>query len=107
MSAGLEAPTPAVQSSEALALRALGFIGARPSEREDFLSSFGLTTADLARRPVRPEHLAAALDFLIANEGMLLAFAETLDLAPDAAYEARRLFRRASGTPARPAVLRA
>ncbi len=105
MSAGQEVPTPSVQSSEALALRALGFIGARPSAREDFLSSFGLTTADLARRPVRPEHLAAALDFLIANEAMLLAFAETLSLAPDAAYEARRLFRRASGTPARPAVL--
>src|SRR5712692_7516402 len=105
MSAGQDVPTPAVQSSEALALRALGFIGARPSEREDFLSSFGLTTADLARRPVRPEHLAAALDFLIGNEAMLLAFAETLDLAPDAAYEARRLFRRVSGTPARPAVL--
>ena len=105
MSAGQVVPTPAAQSSEALALRAMGFIRARPAAREDFLSSFGLTTADLDRRPVRPEHLAAALDFLIANEAMLLAFAETLSLAPDAAYEARRLFRRASGTTARPAVL--
>jgi len=96
MSADQDPPTFAVANSEALALRAFGFIGARPSEREDFLSRSGLSPADLTRRPVRPEHLVAALDFLIANEAALLAFAAVLDLTPDAAYEARRLVGRSS-----------
>jgi hypothetical protein len=96
MSADQDPPTFAVVNSDAVALRALGFIGARPSERESFLLSSGLSSADLVRRPVKPEHLVAALDFLIANEAALLAFAEVLDLTPDAAYEARRLFRRSA-----------
>jgi hypothetical protein len=91
-------PPFALANSEALALRAFGFIGGHPSERENFLSRCGLSPADLARRPVRPEHLVAALDFLIANEPALLAFAAVLELTPEAAYEARRLVRgRSSG----------
>lgn len=91
MSVHQDPPAFAIANSEALALRAFGFIGGRPSEREDFLSRCGLSSADLARRPVRPEHLVAALDFLIANEPALLAFTAVLDVPPDAAYEARRL----------------
>lgn len=93
MSDDQDPPLFAFDDSEALALRAFGFIGGRPSEREDFLSRCGLSPADLGRRPVRPEHLVAALDFLIANEPALLAFTAVLDLTPDAAYEARRLVR--------------
>jgi|SRR5690349_657381 len=98
MSADRDRPF-ALANSEALALRAFGFIGGHPSERENFLSRCGLSSADLARRPVRPEHLVAALDFLIANEPALLAFAAVLELTPEAAYEARRLVRgRSSGS---------
>ena len=96
MSADQDPPAFALANPEALALRAFGFIGGRPAERESFLSRCGLSPADLARRPVRSEHLVAALDFLIANEPALLAFSAVLDLTPDAAYEARRLVRQSS-----------
>ena len=104
MSAYRDPPTFAEANPEALALRAFGFIGARASERENFLSRSGLSPADLVRRPVNPEHLVAALDFLIANETALLAFAAALDLTPDAAYEARRLVRRTSSRSLPPGV---
>jgi uncharacterized protein DUF3572 len=107
MSADQDSPAFVRANPEALALRAFGFIGGRPSEREDFLSRCGLSAADLARRPVRPEHLVAALDFLIANEPALLAFAAVLDLTPDAAYEARRLVRGRSSAPLPSGVSRA
>jgi uncharacterized protein DUF3572 len=79
---------------EAVALRAVGFLQSRRLECERFLARAGLSEADLGRRPIQPEHLAAILDFLIANEATLLDFARTVDLLPETAYEARRLFDR-------------
>ena len=84
---------------EALALRAFGFVQSRRRERERFLAGTGLSEADLGRRPVHREHLAAILDFLIADEAALLDFARTIDLPPEAAYEARRLFSRGARPP--------
>jgi hypothetical protein len=79
---------------EAVAIRAIGFLKSRRSERTRFLAGTGLTETDLGRRPVQPEHLAAIFDYLIANEAALLDFARATDLPPEAAYEARRLFAR-------------
>jgi hypothetical protein len=77
---------------EALALRAAGFVIANRATLERFLAEAGLSAAELSRRPIDPRHLAAVLDFLIAHEAMLLAFARRVDLPPEAAYEARRMF---------------
>jgi hypothetical protein len=77
---------------EAVAIRALGFLASRRAELERFLAHTGLTHADLKRQPAEPEHLAAILDFLISHEPTLLEFSRAVDLPPEAAYEARRLF---------------
>jgi hypothetical protein len=81
-----------LDSPEELALRAAGFvIGNRPA-LDCFLAEAGLSAAELSRRPLEPRHLAAVLDFLIAHETVLLEFARRVDLPPEAAYEARRMF---------------
>jgi hypothetical protein len=77
---------------EAVAIRALGFLASRRADLERFLARTGLTHADLKRQPAEPEHLAAILDFVISQEATLLEFSRAVDLPPEAAYEARRLF---------------
>jgi Protein of unknown function (DUF3572) len=85
-------------SPEAVAIRALGFLSSRNGALDRFLSRSGLSPADLTRRPANPTHLTAILDFLITDETTLQEFARTVDLPPEAAYEARRLV----GHPAMP-----
>lgn len=80
------------QHSEAVAVRALGFVTNDQRELKRFLARTGLSPADLRQRPLPRNHLAAILDFLIADESALLKFARAVDLPPEAAYEARRLF---------------
>lgn len=72
-------------------MRALGFIVSRHGELDRFLSRTGLSPADLNRRPANPRYLTAILDFLITDEPTLQEFVRTVDLPPEAAYEARRL----------------
>lgn len=80
-----------LDNPEAVAMRALGFIVSRHGELDRFLSRTGLSSADLNRRPANPRYLTAILDFLITDEPTLQEFARTVDLPPEAAYEARRL----------------
>lgn len=83
-----------LEHGEAVAFRALGFVANDQSELKRFLTRSGLSPADLSQRPLPRGHLAAILDFLIDNESALLKFARTVDLPPEAAYEARRHFPR-------------
>ncbi len=113
MSLQQESWTSRLASPEAVALRALGFLSSHV-EPQQLLADTGLTRDDLKRRPLGAAQLLAVLDFLIAHEAMLLEFANAVDLPPEAAYEARRLFRQVasqehgwppylSQTPSRPA----
>lgn len=76
--------------SEALAIRALGFISHDRHALSRLLSRAGRKQPDLVRRPIDAELLVASLDFLIGNEPLLLAFSDTLNLPPEATYAARR-----------------
>ena len=91
-----------LDNPEAVAIRALGFIASRHNELGRFLSRTGFSSAELQRRPANPRYLTAILDFLITDETTLQEFARTVDLPPEAAYEARRLVGHA---PARSASL--
>ena len=79
-----------VDDSETLAIRAFGFLLNGEIEKERLFLRIGIRRVD-SERPLRPEHMVATLDFLISNELTLLKFARTVELPPDAAYEARRL----------------
>ena len=81
---------PAPAPPDSVGLRALGFLAGDQSALDRFLQQSGLRPYDLRRSPTPPEHLAAALDFLITNEPMLVKFAGTVDLPPEAIYDARR-----------------
>jgi uncharacterized protein DUF3572 len=91
-----------LDNPEAVAMRALGFIASRHNELGRFLLHTGLSRAELHRRPANPRYLTAILDFLITDERTLQEFARTVDLPPEAAYEARRLV---GHEPAREAAL--
>ena len=82
-----------LDNPESVAIRALGFVASRRHELDRFLLRTGLSPADLKSRPANPHHLTAILDFLITDETALQEFARTVDLPPEAAYEARRLVR--------------
>jgi hypothetical protein len=82
------------ERAEDVALRALGYLRSNRAELDRFASSTGFSSFDLMRQPARPKHLAAVLDFFIANEPALLKFARAVDLPPEAAYEARRMYGR-------------
>jgi hypothetical protein len=75
---------------EAVALRALGYFNHR-TDLDSFLASAGLD-GEIRQPPVRREVLAKVLDFLVANEAALIQFSQAVDLPPEAAYEARRMF---------------
>jgi hypothetical protein len=91
----LAAPKP--EPAEMLAHRALGFLTRQRSALDRFLEQSGLRPYDLGRSPIPPEHLAAALDFLITNEPILVKFAEFVDLPLEAIYDARRAVGRVHG----------
>jgi hypothetical protein len=84
--------TASLRQPESLALRAFGFIANDRTNRDRFLSLSGLSSADLMRQPVCVEYLTAILDFLIRDEKTLQEFVRMVDVPPEAAYEARRVF---------------
>jgi hypothetical protein len=76
--------------SEALAMRALGFLASNQREFDRFLAQVGILPAEPTRQPVTLELLVAALDFVIASEAALLEFVRAVDLPPEVVYDARR-----------------
>jgi len=74
---------------ETVALQALGWLAADADRFSAFLASTGLDPVELRARATDPEMLASVLDFLLADETAVLAFADGTGLAPDAALRAR------------------
>jgi len=79
------------EQSRAVALRALGFLSENQTYLERFAATTGIAIADLRRQPVSRACLAEVLEFVIANELVLIRFSRTADLPLEAAYEARRV----------------
>lgn len=77
------------ETAETLALRALGWIAAEAGLSGAFLAASGASASDLAERAGDPEFLGFVLDFLLADEAALLAFADETGVPPDAPMRAR------------------
>ncbi len=77
------------ESAETVALRALGWIAGDAERLGAFLGASGLDPATLRARAADPEMLASVLDFLLADDAQVLAFAADAGLAPEAALRAR------------------
>jgi Protein of unknown function (DUF3572) len=77
------------EGAELLALQALGWIAAQRDLAESFLSATGASAEEMRERAGDPEFLGFVLDFLLADEEALLAFAQEAGVPPDRPLRAR------------------
>lgn len=75
--------------AEALAVRALAWIAGDREMIGRFLALSGAGPDDLRLKAGEPEFLGFVLDFLVADERTLVAFAEAEAVPPDLAMRAR------------------
>ncbi len=75
--------------AEALAIRALTWMAADADLIGSFLAAAGAGPAELRARAADPEFLGFVLDFLLADEEALLAFAAAERIRPDLPLRAR------------------
>ncbi len=71
------------ESAQALALQALGWLAQDADRLGAFMATGGLDLADLRAQAGDPMLLAAVLDFLLADETLLLAFCAEAEVPPD------------------------
>lgn len=77
------------EAAETLAIRALGWLVAQEELLPGFLAATGSAPADLPTRVADPEFLAAVMDFLLAEDAMVVAFCESAGLPYEAPMQAR------------------
>jgi hypothetical protein len=78
------------RSGDQLAVSALGFLAAEPNRLSRFLDLCGLGPHNLRASAADPRFLAAVLDYLLADEPLLIAFAADQGLEPERVVAARR-----------------
>ena len=83
--------------AESLAVSALSFLAAEPERLAGFLSLTGLGPETVRQAAKDPTFFPAVLDYLMANEPVLLAFAAEHGLDPAAIVAARKVLAGAEG----------
>lgn len=78
------------EQAESIAVQALGFVAADPELLPRFLALTGIEPAAIRAAAREPGFLAGVLQFVLAHEPTLLAFAEAAELRPAAVMEALR-----------------
>jgi hypothetical protein len=78
------------QDAEALAIGALGFLASDPERLGRFLSVTGLGPENLRAAAGEPAFLVSVLDYVAADEALLLALAADLSVKPEAIIAAHR-----------------
>ena len=77
------------EAAEILAIQALSFIAAEPERLNGFLGATGLTLERLRESANEPDFLAGVLEHMLADESLLLAFAESAAIDPAGVTRAR------------------
>jgi hypothetical protein len=86
----MKAPSPAArEAAEMLAIQVLGFIAAEPERLDAFLAATGLTLERLRESATEPDFLGGVLEHMLADESLLLAFADSAAVDPAAVARAR------------------
>ena len=87
----MKAPSPAArEAAEMLAIQALSFIAEEPERLNGLLSATGLTLNRLRESANQPDFLAGVLEHMLADESLLLAFAESAAIDPAEIARTRR-----------------
>lgn len=79
------------EQAESLAITALGFIAADPDLLPRFLAVTGISAGEIRAAAAEPGFLAGVLDFLLAHEPSVMAFAAATDTDPASLAAARRV----------------
>lgn len=79
------------EESQIIALKILAFLAGDGDRLGTFLVACGLGPADLKSGARDPQFLAGVVDYLLGDESLLLAFAETAAVDPGTIAAARRL----------------
>ncbi|HWF64306.1 MAG TPA: DUF3572 family protein [Rhizomicrobium sp.] len=77
------------EKAEILALEALAWLAGQTDGMDRFLAASGLEPADLRRVAGDRDLLGSLLDFLLANELLLLDFCEAASIKPQTIHLAR------------------
>jgi hypothetical protein len=78
-------------SAESFALQALGWLAGQDEAFGAFLAHAGSDAAEIRARAAEPEVLGSVLDFLLADEPLLLQFCAEAGVKPEAPMQARAL----------------
>ena len=70
------------QAAETLAIQALAFIAEEPDQLAGFLGATGLTPDGIRESASQPDFLAGVLDHMLADESLLIAFADSAGINP-------------------------
>lgn len=76
--------------AEVIALKMLEFIASEEARIEAFLNLSGTPPAELSKLARDPQFLAGVYDFLLADQSLLLLFAESEAVKPESLMRARR-----------------
>ena len=76
------------RAAEEIAVSALNFLAENPEHLDRFLAVTGLGPNNLRASARRPGFYAAVLDYFMADEPSLLAFARKAGIAPEAVAQA-------------------
>ncbi|MCA3596102.1 MAG: DUF3572 domain-containing protein [Methylobacterium sp.] len=87
-------PRPPIADPEMLAISALSFLAEEPERLSRFLDLTGLSPITLRQAAADPRFLASVLDYLVADESLLLAFAANAQVAPETVVAAAERHRR-------------
>ncbi|MFO1186811.1 MAG: DUF3572 domain-containing protein [Alphaproteobacteria bacterium] len=79
------------EEAESLALQGLAFLAGDERRLGALLVQAGWTLAELRAQAGEPSVLAGVLDFLLADEKLLIAFSEETSVAPERITRARAL----------------
>ena len=77
------------EAAEMLAIQALSFIAEEPERLNGLLNATGLTLDRLRESATAPDFLAGVLEHMLADESLLLAFADSAAIDPADVARAR------------------
>jgi hypothetical protein len=79
------------EQAEAIGVAGLSYLAAEPERIGRFLAVTGLGPENIRAAAKEPSFLPALLDYLLANEQELVAFAAEMDLEPGSIIAARNV----------------
>lgn len=83
--------------AELIAVKAVQYLAQNPDSLGSFLAHAGVGPGELKTAISSPEFLAGTLDYMMLDEGVLMDFAQSMDLSPQDIVKARLCFPGADG----------